>query len=99
MESTSCGWSWTSGLSRFLDWGSLFLCSGGWSWISLCSAVKCPVVSFGVSVGLTWLWVSCVLMLGVVFLFCWRVSVVCLALELIDSWMELGFSVGIESFG
>ena len=51
------------------------------------------------SVGLTWLWASCVLMLGVVFLFCWRVSVVCLALELIDSWMELGFSVGIESFG
>ena len=54
MESTPCGWSWTSGLSGFLDWGSLCLCSGGWSWISsLCSAVKCPVVSFGVSVGLT----------------------------------------------
>ena len=33
--------------------GSLNQCSGGWSWISsLWSAMKCPVVSFEVSVGL-----------------------------------------------
>ena len=25
---------------------------------------------------------------------CWRISVVCLALELVGSWVELGFSVG-----
>ena len=29
----------------------------------------------------------------------WRVSVVCLALELVGSWVELGFSVGMEAFG
>ena len=28
-------------------------------------------------------------------LHCWRVSVVCLALELVGSWVELGFSVGM----
>ena len=26
---------------------------------------------------------------------CWRISIVCLALELIGSWVELGFSVGV----
>ena len=31
-------------------------------------------------------------------LHCWRVSVVCLALELVGSWVELGFSVGMEAF-
>ena len=31
-----------------------------------------------------------------VFLFCWRISVVYLALGLDGSWMELGFSVGME---
>ena len=31
------------------------LCSHEWSWISsLWSAKKCPVVSFGVSMGLVW---------------------------------------------
>ena len=29
----------------------------------------------------------------------WRISVVCLALELVGSWVELGFSVGMEAFG
>ena len=33
--------------------GFLVRCSGGWSWISsLCGAMKCPVVSFEMSVGL-----------------------------------------------
>ena len=37
----------------FLIAGTCVLCSGGWSWIfSLWSAMKCPVVSFGVSLGL-----------------------------------------------
>ena len=32
------------------------------------------------------------------FLSCWRISVVCLALELVGSWVVLGFSVGMEAF-
>ena len=27
------------------------------------------------------------------------ISLVCLALKLVGSWMELGFSVGVEAFG
>ena len=84
----------------FLVGGSLCLCSGGWNWMSsLWSAVKCPVVSFGVSVGLAWLWAACLLMFKVGFLFCWRITVVCLSLDLVRSWVELGFSVGVETFG
>ena len=61
--------------------------------------MKCPVVSFGVSMGLAWLWAACIFMLRAVFLCCWRISMVCLALELVGSWVELGFSVGMEAFG
>ena len=61
--------------------------------------MKCPVVSFEVSVGLAWLWAAYILMLRVVFLLCWRISVVRLALELIGSLVELSFSVGMEAFG
>ena len=61
--------------------------------------MKCPVVSFEVSVGLVWLWAACVLMLRAMFLHCWRISMVCPALELLGSWVELGFSVGMEAFG
>ena len=64
---------------------------------SLVCAVKCPVVSFGMSMGLAWLWAACILMLRAMFLICWRISVVCLALELVGSWVEL--SVGTEAFG
>jgi len=39
------------------------------------------------------------LMLRAVFLLCWRISVVCLVLKLVGSWVELGFSVGMEAFG
>ena len=67
----------------FPGYWSLCLGSGGWSCISsLWSAMKCPVVSFGVSTGLAWLWAACILMLKAVFLLCWRISWVCLALEL-----------------
>ena len=31
------------------------------------------------------------------FLHCWRISTACLALKLVDSWVELGFSVGMEA--
>ena len=61
--------------------------------------MKCPVVSFGVSMALAWLWKACLLMLRVVFLLCWRISTVCLALELVGCWVELGFSVRMEGFG
>ena len=33
-----------------------------------------------------------------VFLCCWRICVVCLALELVGPWVVLGFSVGMEAF-
>ena len=32
-----------------------------------------------------------------VFLLCWRIHMVCLALELVGSWVELGFRVGMEA--
>ena len=32
------------------------------------------------------------------FLFSWRICVVCLALELVGPWVVLGFSVGMEAF-
>ena len=99
VEFAHCGWIWTSGLSGFPGWGSLCLCSGGWSWSSsLRSALKCPIVSFGVPMGSAWLWEAHLLMFRVVFLFCWRISVVCLALNLFGFWVELGFSVGMENF-
>ena len=61
--------------------------------------MKCPIVSFGVSMDLAWLWAGCLVMLRVVFQLCWRISMVCLALELVGSWVELGFSVGMVAFG
>ena len=42
---------------------------------------------------------TCLLMLRAVFLLCWRISIVCLVLKLVGSWVELGFSVGMEAFG
>ena len=51
----------------------------------LWSALKYPVLSFGVSMGLACLWTACTLMLGAVFLCCWRISLVCLAMELVGS--------------
>ena len=37
-------------------------------------------------------------MFRVMFLLCWRISLVCLALKLVGSWVVLGFSVGMETF-
>ena len=51
------------------------------------------------SMVLAWLWAACLLMIRTVFLLCWRISVVCLALGLVGSWVELGFSVGMEILG
>ena len=49
--------------------------------------------------GLAWLWAACILRLRAVFLRCWRISMVSLALELVGSFVDLGFSVGMEAFG
>ena len=38
-------------------------------------------------------------MFRVVFLFCWIISLWCLALELADFWVELGLIVSMEAFG
>ena len=48
---------------------------------------------------LVWLWAACMLTLRAMSLRCWRICVVCLALELIGSWVVVGFSVGMEAFG
>ena len=61
--------------------------------------MKYPVVSFEVSMGLVCLSAACILMLRVMFLNCWRISLVCLALKLVGSWVELCFSVDMEIFG
>ena len=60
--------------------------------------MKCPVVSFEMSVGLGSLWAACILKLRAVFLCCWTFCVVCRALEIVGSWMVLGFSVGMETW-
>ena len=51
------------------------------------------VFGFGVTFG------SRILMLRAMSLHCWRTSMVCLALELVGSWVELGFSVDMDAFG
>ena len=90
VESSLCGWCWTNGLSRFPGLWNLCLCSVGWNWSSsLWSAIKCAVVGIGMSMGLTWLQEAHLLIFKVVSLFCWRITMVCLALEPVGSWMEL----------
>ena len=60
--------------------------------------MKCSVMSFEMSVGLVLLWGACILKFRAVFLCCWRICVVCLALELVGPWVVLGFSVDMEAF-
>ena len=47
---------------------------------------------------LEWPWAACILKLSTKFLCCWRICVVCLALELVGPWVLLGLSVGMEAF-
>ena len=50
VEFPQCEWGCIGGLSRFLGYGSLCQCSGGWSWISsLWSAMKFPVMGYEMS--------------------------------------------------
>ena len=85
VESAPCGWGWTNGLSRFPGWRTCVCVLVGGSG-SLWSAMNCPVLSL-------WVWhgfcASHLLMFRVVFLFCWRISLVCLALDLDGPWVEL----------
>ena len=60
--------------------------------------MKCPVMSFEMSMDLVWLWAACILKLRAMFLCCWRICVVCLSLELVGPRVVLGFSVGMEAF-
>ena len=60
--------------------------------------MKCLVTSYEMSMDLESLWAACVLKLRAVFLCCWRICVVCLALELVGPWVVLVFSVGMEAF-
>ena len=46
--------------------------------------------------GLVRLLAACILILRVMFLCCWGISLVCLTLKLLGSWVELGFSAGME---
>ena len=92
VEVSPSGWGWMFGLSRFLGYRSLLRCSGGWSWVSsLWSAMEFPVVSFEMVYGFGVTLGSCILMLRSMFLHCRRICVVCLALELIGSWVVVGF--------
>ena len=70
-----------------------------WVELDLFSLEFNEVVSFEVSMSLVRLLAACILMLRVMFLHCRRFSLVCLALKLVGSWVELGFSVGMEAFG
>ena len=60
--------------------------------------MTCSVMSYEMSVVLVSLWAACILELRAVFLCCWRICMVCLALELVGPWVVLGFSVGMEVF-
>ena len=61
--------------------------------------MKCPLVNFEMSMGLAWLWAACILKLRAVLLCCWKICMACLVMELVGSWVELGFRVGMEAFG
>ena len=74
---------------------SVLVGGAGFLW----SAMKCPVVSFEISVGLVWLWAACISKLRAMFLHCWRLCMVCLALGLVGSLVVLGFSVSMQAFG
>ena len=45
--------------------------------------------------GLVWVWAAHLLMYRILFLFCWRINVKCLALKLAG----FGFSVRLENIG
>ena len=60
--------------------------------------MKCPVMSYEMPIGLELLWAACILKPRAMFLCCWKICVVCLALELVGPWVVLDLSVGMEAF-
>ena len=99
VESVPCAWAWTGGLSRFPGWGSLRLMF--W-WVELnFFSLECNEVFIGEFWGVYGFGMaldspSCNDQ-GCVPVF-WRISVVYLALELVGSWVELGFRISMETF-
>ena len=100
-----CGWKLVSVACQGFLVREACVSSGGWSWISsLWSAMKCPVMSYEMSMVLEYLWAAYIWKLRAVFLAtqenanCWRICMVRLALELVGLWVVLGFSVGMEAF-
>ena len=79
--------SWLGKLVSVFWWVELYFFS-----------LECNEVSSNESMVLGWLWAACILELRAVFLCCWRICLVCLALELIGPCVVLGFSVGMEAF-
>ena len=55
--------------------------------------MKCPVMSYEMSMALVLLWEACILKLKAMFLCCWRICMVCLPLEPVGP-----FSVDVEAF-
>ena len=61
--------------------------------------MACPVMSFEMGLCVRCDFGPCMLTLRAIFLRCWRICMVCLGLDLIGSWVVVGFSVGMEAFG
>ena len=83
--------SWLGKLASVFWWVELDLFS------LECNEVS--VVSFEMGLWVWCDWAACILKLRAMLLCCWRISMICLALELVGYWVELGFSVGMEAFG
>ena len=71
-------------------------------WVELDSfSLQCYWVSssefWDGSIGLVWIWAACILTLRAIFLCGWWICVVCFVLELIGSWVVVGFSVVMEA--
>ena len=76
-------------------WAAVYGVAESRTWLKQLSSSS----SIGISIGLAWLWVACLLMFRVIFLFFWRISMVCLALELVSFGVKLGCRAGMEIFG
>ena len=83
--------SWLGELVSVFWWVELDLLSLKYNEVS--SSEFWGVYGFGMALG------DLSVLLRAVFPLCWRMSVACPALELVGSWVELGFSVTMEAFG
>ena len=83
--------SWLGNLAAVFCWVELDLFSLECNEVS--SSEFCGVYGLGVTFGRLFF------VLRVMFLHCWRISLVCLALKLVGSLVEIGFSVGMKAFG